>query len=470
MPAVKQERRDNELGSIVCENGALRLRVTQENHALTVVVDAMGAMNQWGPLALRASGADVCYADASDVAVEGIFSTFDPFELDEQTRGVVLHGHLGDVKLTSMILLQPSGPWFTQRLQAYGDDLGTCRRLTQRWRLAGIANYPEVAWPHTMIRGAELVGNPTAFLQEETSFAALLPEGDEEDLQSLILTLDLQDAPRFEFGLWPEQAHLAATAVPSRLQAQLCLDARALNERGFQHVVRLLGNREGFTPLDGMPAFPDHATLPALPCIPEMREWHPFMWEGSPAAMASLVDTCFQQAEEENGPQLEQGLVWLDRLCLHQHAIGVPGESSLGSVGNGPQWSAVAVWLPVLLLRAYRFTGIPEYACRGLAALRALPRTEQAAILQHLQPTFGDLYINAIFQEVLPLRAMRVITSDFTPDSLNLHIDCPGQRTLRIVLEGLEEQYSLTVNGCALGHLPLAQLRAGIDVDINTDH
>jgi len=466
MTAVEDKRRQNDLGSIVCDNEALRLRVIQEHRSLAVVIEAINDERQWGPLAFQSSGTDVSYARAIGDAREGVFSSFDPVELDGRTQGLVLHGHLGDLPFTSTILLRSTGPWFTQRLHLAEKGRENCRRLLQRWRVSGVNGYPEVAWPHSAIRGEEAEWNPAAFLQEGALFAALALESDEDDLRLLCLQLILQDTPSFVYGWWVEETDPPIPPLSKRLHAQLCLDARALRERGFQQVVRLLGSRETLAPSGSIS--PDHecGTLPALPVLPASIEWHPFMWEGAPTAIAAWVEHCFTRAGADDWSGLETGLIWLDRLCLHQCTLGMCGESVIGSFGRGPQWEAVACWMPILLLRAYRFTGIPEYAYRGQAALRALPGSLQQAVLEHLHPTFGDLYINATFQEMIPLSAVQVLAGDFTDDGLRLQLCAGPSHSLRIVLDGIEDDYTLTVNGQPCGRHTIAQYHAGIDIEI----
>ncbi len=155
-----------------------------------------------------------------------------------------------------------------------------------------------------------------------------------------------------------------------RLAYDLCLDARALPMQGFQQIVRLLGSREALILAGSMPATPLAGELPPLPPLPDTLDWIPFLYEGAPEAIAAWVHYALSLATQDDWHLLEDALCWLDRLCLHQRVFEVPGSEPLGAFGSGAAWQSTALWAPILLLQAFRLTGMLEYAYRAKAALR----------------------------------------------------------------------------------------------------
>ena len=462
------ERRSLEIGSVICENGLLRLRVLQDGHSLAVAVEAQEDDGDWGVTALTLGGADICWQEVSGPPQEGYFFAFDPVIRAGATTGVALHGQAGEMKLTLTILLMSSGPWFSQHLVAHGNVARACGYFIQRWQLLGLSEFPEVSWPRHLLCGNALADNPVIFLQDANIFAALVPDSDESNLESRGMQMHLDAHPIFTYGIWPDAQAPAECGEQFSLQTALCLDTRALPERGFQQVVRWLGCREGIAGCVPSTVAPVTGTLPPLPAPPATIEWHPFQWEGAPEGIAALVEHCLQQADAGEWAQLEEGLVWLDRLCLHQHTIVTSDAYPLGAFGSGPHWQEVAAWMPVLCLHAFRLTGNTEYAARGLAALYALPDARQAVVLSALQHTFGSLYIQADFAEVISLGGPAVLDADFTADGLTLRLqsDAPDH-PVRLILDGLEDRYALTINGESLGTLPTGLLREGITIELS---
>lgn len=459
MTVARPDRRQFEDGSLICENGHLRLRVTREGRSLALVVDTRGVDMDWGTLAFSSSGEDILAADADGVDQTGCFFTFDPLEVAGETRGVTLHGQLGSASLALTATLDDTSTWCRLQLTATGVD-GHCRRLTQQWRLYPGDTPPELCWPLATVRGEALAFLPAAFVQDGPVFAALVAEPDDEDPGPYGLEVSPSDPICFEYGLWDGPPPVE----PVQLAYRLGLDARALPERGFQLVARLLGTREELALAGRSPAQPADGPLPELPSPGGAVEWHPFVWEGPIETMAAVVRRQLAAAMAGDWQALETGLCWLDRLCLHQRTGGVPGASTLGAFGPDEEWQAAAPWMPVLLMQAFKLTGIPEYAFRAQTALLALPVEVQAVVLGHLQPAFGDLYAQADYGELVPLSGPEVTAALFTADGLVLDLT-PDAAPFRLVLDGSDDVYALTVNGRPLGEFTVERLSAGIDID-----
>lgn len=466
MAVAKHERRRCDNGSLICENGPLRLRVAQDGRSLALAIEARAEDETWGPWSLTTSGADLLYVSANGARHAGVFFAFDPVELRGQTQGVVLYGHLGEASLTLTALLSTASTWCHLRLLVNGITQSPCRRLMQSWRLPDLHEYPALCWPQATVRQQELAGNPAAFLQQDALFAALVPKLEAEELDVNGLQFRMQECPLLEYGIWDGEQRAWDLAEPVRLSYSLCLDTRALPERGYQQVVRMLGARDDLVLVGRTAAQPTDGALPELPATPSASEWHPFLWEGTPEAITALVRDMLARAAAGEWPALETGLVWLDRLCLHQRLLDVSGEVPPGAFGDSPRWATITCWMPSLLLQAFRLTGIPEYAFRGLAALNALPAHEQAVALGQLQPTFGDIFVQAEFREVIALSGTEVTAADFTVEGVCLELEW-GEQTapVRVVMDGIEDQYALVVNGRDFGQLPLTTLRDGIIVE-----
>jgi len=440
-------------------------------------VDTRGVDMEWGSLAFSSSGEDILAADADGVDQTGCFFTFDPLEIAGVTRGVTLHGQLGSASLALTATLDDTSTWCRLRLTATGID-GHCQRLTQQWRLYPGEEPPELCWPLAAARGEALTFLPAAFVQDGPVFAALVAELDDEDPQPYGLEVSVSDPICFEYGLWD-----GPSAEPVQLVYQLGLDARALPERGFQQVARLLGSRDELALVGHSAATPADGPLPALPAPNGTLEWHPFVWEGTIETMAAVVHRQLAAAMAGDWPALEHGLCWLDRLCLHQRTGGAPGASipgaleqdalvtgaleqdasAIGAFGPDEEWRTAAPWMPVLLMQAFKLTGIPEYAFRAQAALVALPEDAQAVVLGHLRPAFGDLYAQADYSELVPLSGPEVTAACFTATGLMLDL-APDAAPFRLVLDGSDDVYALTVNGRALGEFAAGALSAGMEI------
>lgn len=462
MTVVRPERRRIEDGSLICENGHLRLRVTREGRSLALVVETRGVDQRWGSLAFSSSGEDIVAVDADGVDQAGCFIAFDPLQIAEETQGVTLHGQLGGATLTLTATLDDTSTWCQLRLTAAGVD-GDCRRLTQQWRLLPGETPPAVCWPRAVARGEALACLPAAFVQDGPVFAALVAEPDDDDLRPYGLEVNTADPICIEYGLWERPP-----AGSVQLVYRLGLDARALPERGFQQVARLLGSREELALAGRCPATPADGPLPELPAPVDVGEWHPFVWEGTVDTMAAVVRRELAAGMAGDWQALERGLCWLDRLCLHQRTVGAPGASTPGAVpgafGPEEEWRIAAPWMPVLLMQAFKLTGIPEYAFRAQAALAALPAETQAVVLGHLRPAFGDLYAQADYGALVSLCGPEVTAACFTPDGLALEL-APDAALFRLVLDGSDDVYALTINGRPRGEFAAAALSAGIDFD-----
>jgi len=459
MTLARHERRRSEDGSLICENGHLRVLVVRDGRSLGVVVQTRGIDMRWGSLAFASSGEDIHATGADGVDQAGFFFTFDPHQVDGVTNGVTLHGKLGDAALAFIVTLDEIGTWCGMRLTVSGAP-ATCRRLTQQWRLLPDDMPPELCWPPTVIRGESLAFSPAAFVQDGPIFAALVADLTEDDPSLYGLEVSASDPVCFEYGLWD-----GLPATPVQLAYSIGLDARALPERGFQQVVRLLGSRDELLLPDRCLALPGAGMLPELASPDGAEDWHPFLWEGTPEAMAATVRRKLAEAAAGDWQSLEDGLCWLDRLCLQQCACGTPGASNLGAFGPPEEWHAAAPWMSLLLMRAFTLTGIPEYAARGLAALNALPPAHQAVVLGHLRPIFGDLYALADFEELVSLSGPEVTAALFTPAGLELTV-APDLPRFRLVLDGSDDAYTLSVNNKNLGAFDTATLRAGIDIEV----
>jgi|GEM_PF-1831726 len=463
MTIARHERRRSEDGSLICDNGHLRVLVVRDGRSLGVAVQTRGLDMRWGSLAFTSSGEDIhaTAADGDDQA--GFFFTFDPLEIDGVTRGVTLHGKLGEAALSFVVTLDEIGTWCNMSLTVSGAS-AACRRLTQQWRLLPDDMQPELCWPATVTRGEALAFSPVAFVQDGPIFAAFVAEPAEDDPAIYGLEVSASDPVCFEYGLWDGE-HRGLPDAPIQLMYSIGLDARALPERGFQQVVRLLGSRDELLLPDRCLARPAAGMLPELASPDGADDWHPFRWEGTPEAVAATVRRKLAEAAAGDWQALEDGLCWLDRLCLQQCASGAPGASHLGSFGPPDDWHAAASWMPLLLMRAFALTGISEYAARALAALNALPPAQQPVVLGHLRPIFGDVYAQADFEEVVSLSGPEVTGAFFTPAGLELTVT-PDLPRFRLVLDGSDDIYTLAVNGKNLGAFDTAALRAGIDIEV----
>jgi len=463
MSTTKLDRRRDEDGSLICENGHLRLRVIQDGRSLGVMIDTPGVDTAGGALNFFSSGEDIHYQAADHSHCVGRFHAFDPLDIDGQPRGITLYGQLGEASMLLTVILDDNSIWCRQRLLVSGYAQPP-QRLTQLWQLRTAEMFPEFCWPLTRLHGEALAHSPAAFLQDGPVFAALVADAEDADPLPFGLEVTTSDAILFEYGIQEGSAHPWPAAQPIRLSSALALDTRALPERGFQQVVRFLGSQGTLAVASQSAAQPAPGLLPKLHDSQDMGEWHPFVWEGTPEAIAAAVQRKLATALTGDWHALEEGLCWLDRLCLQQRPYGTPLETPLGAVGPGEAWRNVALWMPILLMQAFQLTGISEYAFRARAALHALPTSAQSIVLSHLNPAFGHLYAQADYQEVAPLSGPLVMDAHWTASGLELDVAPDDAATLRLVLDGSEDAYTVTVNGHPFGPLPAHTLRAGIDI------
>jgi hypothetical protein len=232
----------------------------------------------------------------------------------------------------------------------------------------------------------DLVENPAAFLQTGPMFIALTPDMEEGECGTLGMQLLPGQPFTLEYGIITANERPVTLSSPVRFAYSLCLDARAMPFFGYQQIVRSLGSRGTLWMGESSHGVcgDHHITALSYPTTPP--DWIPFQREGSPVEIAELCQYYLYQAQAGDWHALEDGLRWLDRLCLHQHTIEMPGGQPLGAIGSGAAWDQVAIWLPELLFQAFRLTGIVEYASRGVAALSALQIPMTSAALENLYP------------------------------------------------------------------------------------
>ncbi|HOF89780.1 MAG TPA: hypothetical protein PLZ36_17010, partial [Armatimonadota bacterium] len=323
------------------------------------------------------------------------------------------------------------------------------------WFLTGGLAEATLRWPTEAITGAALATSPAAFAQDTHCFAALLPDPDPH--------ADGQLRHLADDGGGMEQALTLAPGSSARcLSSLLVLDARALIGRGFQQLTRLLARAD----LPAPPAAfaPAAGDLPPLPARGPARDWQPFLREGTPAEIAAGVLRGLSLAAEGDWAVLDDALVWLDRLCLHQCLRPMPGAPSPGAVGAGPAWATVAPWMPILLLEAFRLSGITEYAHRGRAALAALPAAQASRVYAALYPRFGDLCVLPDYEEVLALTDFGLVLPTFGDRRIDLRLPEPRTRPLRLVVDGRASRYGLSINERSYGDVATDVLRRGIEV------
>lgn len=383
---------------IICENGVIRLRVVRQDHTLTVMIDACDDAGAWTTLACSPGEATVCQTtDAAEKTAA--YTTMAPVQVNGRTLGVTLQGTAGAATVTFRSRIAPSGMWTDHRLEVRSVPGALCRRLTHAWHFAPEVT-PGMYYPLTPLDGAALAGSSVAFLQADMRALALVPDLEECDEGHHNLQVDVTDTPaRIRYSITTGAGQPALPSPPSLAYA-LFADARSLPQGGFQQVVRWLGSQEQLRLTAGYPALTIPATTPPpLPAPPDATAWVPFMHEGRPVEIVALVADALARGEQD-WRMLEEGLRWLDRLCLQQCTQHVPDGPALGSLGTGPDWAVAAVWMPFLLFTAHALTSIPEYAYRGIAALYALPATQQSAALGTVSPTFAHLLTPMILQGI----------------------------------------------------------------------
>lgn len=462
---MQRERRHLEDGSIICENGVLRFRVISENATLGLQLETCTETGIWVPLVCTPPGGDVQYQRANGEVATVAFTSFEPVTVNRQTRGVVLYGEMDEMLVTFTSLLSPWGGWSRHRLQVDKLPAFPLNRLTQSWQLANVFGQPDMCWPTRAIYGAELAAAPAAFVQAGEHFLAMVPDLEDGEVAQWGLQPCTPGDATLTVGFMPTDGAQPLPAGEARFAYSLYLDARALPQRGFQQVVRMLGASDALRLAMIDQSAGPVAALPALPETPDDASWQPFMREGTPAAIAALIGNALAHAKDDEWHMLEYALCWLDRLCLQQRVVEVAGGGPLGMVGNGSAWQAAAMWMPVLLLEAFRLTGISEYASRAIAALAALSADEQACVLAYLCPRYGDVYVNADHEETVALHGAVVRSAVFMGDEVALVLDGMAiEPVVTVVLDGVEPSYTVTVNGEWLGRIPTTDLRAGIEV------
>lgn len=437
----------------MCETGVLRLSIVQESGAQVLQWDARDAHDRWVPLLTCTPVNDLLLHDATGGEHPACIHTFEPVLRDGVARGVALRGRLGEAALELTLLLSDEGAWCRQWLELSG-PLPPGAELTQRWLFAGGLVSPRLRWPLEPVRGAALSTTSVALAQDEYSFAALVPDLD-AGLGTLGHVDDDDGGLEYVLPLPEGDASLGLSSL-------LCLDARSLPWRGFQQVARLLAKHcpASIT----CPALP--ATAGALPALPEAAlhlAWRPLLQEGAPQEIVAHVLHGLAAAVNGDWSRLDGTLCWLDRLCLHQCLRATPDGPRAGAFGDGPAWRDAAPWMPVLLLEAFRVTGIAEYAARGRAALAALPPDQAGAVFAALYPRFGDLCVLPDVEEILALGDIGPVLPSFGDGRVALRLP-PATRPLRVVVDGAAEHYALAINQTSFGELSTDQLRKGVDV------
>lgn len=465
MASVRQDRRHFAEGSIICDNGVLRLRVVRPGSSLGLVIEARDLQQRWIPMASTPLDGHAEYLDAAGTSRPMHFYAYDPLLIGGVSQGIVLHGQLGEARLTLTTTLTDASTW-TQHLLEIEDLVQIpCRQLVHCWQLAPEFDTADIAWPTTVLQADELVETPAAWQQAGSFFAALVPDMEEDD--SMLLALDNRQSEQAGFSYGIIGGTQEMPAPPSRLQFAyaMCLDARALPLRGFQEIVRMHGSKDALVVAGGTVAGRHAGDMPALPHVLNTANWLPFTCEGTPEAIAALVASLLAQMEQGDWFLLEDALCWLDRLCFHQHVFEIPGGIPLGSIGSGPAWYNTALWMPSLLLRAYRETGITEYACRARAAISALAAEDQARVLQQLFPLFGDIYVHADYQEAFALGSVEIHSAICTSEVISLEITgTEAGAPLTLVADGVMDDCLLTINGQSLGVISPTRFRAGISL------
>lgn len=462
------ERRHKIPGSIICDNGFARLRVIQLEQSLGLAVDAHDSMTSWVSLLYNPTQ-DNCHIVTKDSGQLSMrFHAFDPLEIHGEVRGVKLHGRLGSAKVSLSAILHQSGTWCHLHLEINPAPEVTFTRITNNWRLSPDGARPDISWPNHPLYREDLTENPAAFFQIGPLFAALIPDLEDGDNTQLGMRFISGEQIGFEYGWMTEHDHRVTMRSPFHLSYAISLDVRAMTNRGYQQVVRILGSHEALEITSAANPFSQQSnTLPQV-VSHEAEYWQPFVHEGSPIEIISLTDYYLSKADENDWQMIEKGLSWLDRLCFHQRLCEIPSGQPFGSFGSNPQWKVAAQWMPHLLFTAFRLTGIPEYAYRGVAALSALPPTERSLLLRHLHPCFGDIYLDADSGETILFTTL----SDFQvrQDEESIHLNFTGQvpaETLSLVVKGTQEAYHVILNGTSLGYYSTDLLRQGIDLPMS---
>jgi len=463
METNQKDRRNIEQGSIVCENSVLRLRILRPSSSLRLIIEARDQQDDWIPLAITPPEANPDFQDATGHPQSMQFYSYEPLLEDGNTYGIVMRGSLGEARITLTSTLCEASTWTQHRLDIEDIPQMPCRQLAQFWQLASEFLQTDIAWPTKLLQEKQLVETPAAFQQVGPFFVALVPDMEEGEASLFGLRCVPKDYAGLAYGVIDSGQMVLIPPRNMQLAYTLCVGARALPTQGFQEIVRLLGCQEALVLASGTLVEPLPGELPPLPASPETVDWVPFMYEGSPAVIAAWVQHLLSQAEQGDWHLLEDALCWLDRLCFHQHMFELPGSEPLGSIGSGAAWQVTALWAPILLLHAFRLTGILEYAFRAKAALSALPPADQAQVMHQLMPIYGDIYIHAEYQLTLALGPVDIHAVVSKPQDISIKFNrTRPQSQLRLVVTGTSEPCAITVNGEPLGVFPSADLCSGI--------
>jgi hypothetical protein len=460
MPLVQERRRPVE-GSIVSENDVLRLRVVQAGATLGLVLDARDDLGQWVAAATSA-GVDLRAILEDGRHVTAVLYQFEPIAIRGVTRGVLFRGTLDGATLLWWVTLDASGPMTRHRIMVSSARPTPYRRLTQRWFLS-LPTPPNLHWPEAPQVGGALAHVGAALLQCDKVFCGLAPDLEEGEPTTCGLESDGGHEPFLEYGvLGPDdRGRLASGAV--RFAYALCYDARAWPGRGFQAMIRFLGARPALTHAVMEDAhLPESAELPLLPDAGAVTGPEPALLALPADRALARVAAQFARVDAGDLGVLDDALARLDWLLKEQCVYALPTGAPLGSLPSTPEWCIAAPSLPLVLWDAFRLTGLVEYAHRSVAALAVLPPALRAAVTARLHARFGDVYVQADTEEVIPLGAVTVERALFTPDAVTLTLR--AGRPVRVVLDGGNSAYNLVVNGAALGHLSAAALHAGVSV------
>lgn len=443
----------------------MSLRVIRTGASLELSIDALDEAGERVSLRYAPSISSCQAASPTSEELALHFFAFDPLVGEGGACGVRLQGTLGPHPVTLIACPDPHGPWCRVRFDLHPREPLAVTRLQHRWHFEPEWADPDVSWPPQTVCGSQLSGHAAAFFQVGPLFSALVPDLEDGDSSRLRLQVDAADSLALDYGIAVEDAALIPSDRPLQFSYAICLDTRALADSGFQQVVRLLGNHDALTSFSIVPQPTRPGELPPLPPVADDGGWAPFGREGTPAEIAALVRHYLARAADEDWHGLDLGLRWLDRLCLQQHLVEMPGGSPFGSFGLGADWTAAARHLPQLLLTAFRATGIQEYAYRALAAICALPEEDRAVLLCPLREEFGDIYLNTDFSNAVLLTPIDRFAFRLTPTAVKLQVT--GTRTvdpLRLVVDGMQDELAVTVNGEHLGTLPAGVLREGIEL------
>lgn len=461
MVTVRQERRRIVDGSLICENGVLRVWVIRVGSSLGLRYDICND-GVWTPLATTQPHVDLYLCDEHGEDHAALFFSYEPILLGGETCGVRLQGCLADMELSLTVNLSSEGTWCQHRLEFSGEGTRRCRELSHTWQIALPEEGDAFGWPLQMTYAPDLSGTPLAFVQSGVGFAALIPDMEDSDGQECWLRQHHGPDATLTYGIGVPTEDPCTIALPLRLSYILCVDGHAIPGYGYQQLVRLLGEHDAL-PMVGLPiSMPIQGDMPDLPLIDASVAWRPFRFEHTPAYAVALTRYYLQRAVGGDLYALEEGLRWLDRLCLFQYLYEVPGGPAFGAVTTNTDTLLVAAWLPVMLLEAFRLTGLMEYALRARAALGALPAIEQGAVLGTITARHGDVLVLPDAELALAISNIHITRALFAPGCNILEVSAP--RAFRLVIDGAEPAYAISVNGKRLDGVATERLREGVTI------